>query len=200
MNNNIKYIIEDYIAFNPNVLQDEGNPRRILSKDIVNNSFYSYYPETKEELTLIIKQLFDQGIKNLNCIDVSKITDFSELFAGIGNKNDIILGKDLKDVDISLWDVSNGICFSGMFEYSRGFNCDISEWDVRNGTDFSCMFINCKQFNQDLSNWNVSGAWLPISPNRINEKHFAYIFAGCDELQYYDKIKQAWEEKYNVLL
>lgn len=191
MNNNIKYIIENYIAFNPNELQD-NKPKSILHNDIIDNNIYSYWPENKEELCLIIKELFDQGIKDLNCIDVSKITDFSELFAGIGNQNDIILGNKLSGVDISQWNVSNGRCFSGMFEYSRGFNSDISEWDVSNGTDFSCMFIRCQEFNQDLSNWNVG--------NGRNKDSFDYMFYGCDKLQYYDKIKQAWEEKYNVLL
>ena len=59
---------------------------------------YKYFPQTKDELKEIIKQrIKDEGNEvDLNDIDVSNITDMSNLF------------EDLDfDGDISNWDVSN---------------------------------------------------------------------------------------------
>ena len=73
-----------------------------------------------------------------------------------------------------------------MFADNTNFNCDISDWNVSSGINFNIMFKGCKQFNQDLSGWNVS-----------NGQSFDYMFAGCTNLEYYDKIKNAWEANYD---
>jgi len=41
---------------------------------------YNYSPKTKDELTQIIKDHYDNKVYDLNDIDVSQITDFSEIF------------------------------------------------------------------------------------------------------------------------
>ena len=96
---------------------------------------YKYFPETKKELKDIIKQRIKQeGNKvDLNDIDVSKITDMSNLLEGISSFNG----------NISNWDVSNVTNMNNMFSWCVAFNQDISNWDVSNVTDMNSMFTNC---------------------------------------------------------
>ena len=67
---------------------------------------YKYFPQTKDELRSLIEQrIKDEGNEvDLNDIDVSKITDMSELF----------LWSDFNG-DISNWDVSKVTDMRGMF-------------------------------------------------------------------------------------
>lgn len=138
--------------------------------------------QLKELIALTIKE---KGIFcDLNFIDVSHVTDMSNLFLddlapewqeenGVGE-----LSISMFNGDISKWDVSNATNMSGMFKNARFhkdignwnvsnvtnmssmfsgalFDGDISSWDVSNVTDMSNMFANSK-FNGDISNWNVS--------------------------------------------
>ena len=111
------------------------------------NNNYKYFPKTKKELKdIIIKRIKAEGNEvDLNDIDVSKITDMSELF----RETDF-------NGDISSWDVSNVNDMSGMFWVCKSFNQDISNWDVSKVTDMRCMFYRCEAFNQDISSWDVS--------------------------------------------
>ena len=108
---------------------------------------YNYFPKDKNELKEIIDKLIKERGYNadLNDIDVSKITDMSELFM---NSN--------FDGDISNWDVSNVENMNHMF-YNK-FACkniDLSNWDVSNVKDMSCMF-SWSNFNSDISKWDIS--------------------------------------------
>ena len=113
---------------------------------IKKSSNYKYFPQTKEELKDIIKKrIKEEGNEvDLNDIDVSKITDMSNLFNRINFNG-----------DISKWDVSNVKNMYGMFSNCYYFNQNISDWDVSSVTEMQYMFYNCKKFNQDLSKWNV---------------------------------------------
>ena len=123
---------------------------------------YEYHPKTYDELKDIIIDLLKQGETDLNCIDVSNVTDMSGLFSWINNY--IIV----KDIDISEWDVSNVTNMHSMFYGCTGFNSDLSNWNVSNVTDMGFMFYNCKEFNSDISKWDV-----------FNVITMAVMFFGC---------------------
>jgi len=112
-----------------------------INKDIV----YHYYPKTRTELQSLLKKLLKERGNNadLNDIDVSNITNMSNLF-----KNSEFNG------DISKWDVSNVKDMNSMF-YNSEFNGDISKWDVSSVINIDYMFAYSK-FNKDISQWNIT--------------------------------------------
>lgn len=111
---------------------------------------------THQLKTLISQEIDSCGYYcDLNHIDVSSITDLSQLFW------------DSKfNGDISNWNVAKAENMASMF-YNSAFNGDISKWDVSNVTSMQRMFGNSK-FNGNLSSW---------TPYRL--KFFAYMFDNC---------------------
>ena len=82
----------------------------------------------KEIVNSEIERLGDNA--DLNHIDVSQVTDMSQLFLGSSFNG-----------DISKWDVSSVENMCGMFAASK-FEGDISNWDVSNVTKMYGMFDN----------------------------------------------------------
>lgn len=134
-------------------------------------------PKTKKELISIIKREVNKqpGDRiDLNHIDVSEISDMSELFyeRAFQSVEEIVIDKwDVSNVermeymfygclkfnaDLSSWNVSNVKNMSNMFYECKKFISDISAWDVSKVTDFTNMFSGCKSFKSDLSAWKVS--------------------------------------------
>jgi hypothetical protein len=116
---------------------------------------YAKFPESKSELIDMIRyELRNNGLQtSLNHIDVSKITDMSNLFSN-GYYG---YGLERFNGDISEWDVSSVKNMNEMFYESSftGKNGDISEWKVSNVTDMNRMFYNSK-FKGDLSKWEIN--------------------------------------------
>ena len=124
-------------------LKDIITERLVLSK---NKPSYTLFPKTKEELIKMINSEIEKNGNecSLNHIDVSKITDMSEVFY-----------YSKFNGDISKWNVSNVTDMAYMFN-GASFDGDISNWDVSNVKDMSYMFEDSK-FNGDISKWDVSG-------------------------------------------
>ena len=118
-----------------------------------------YFPKTKKELREIIeKRIEEEGDEvDLNDIDVSEITDMSNLFSRLNFNG-----------DISEWDVSKVTDMKYMFKWCKYFNQDISTWHVSKVTDMESMFAECKNFNQDISSWDVS-----------NVEYYDDVFKHC---------------------
>ena len=135
---------------------------------------YEYHPTTKGELQDIIINLLQKGQTNLNCIDVSKITDMGGVFYTVNNKVKV------KEIDISEWDVSNVEDMRAMFYECTEFTANMSNWNVSNVERMGSMFYKCEKFNSDLSKWDVS-----------NNVYIDWMFTGCVTLEKNNKIP-AW--------
>ena len=108
---------------------------------------YTCCPKTREELRKILeKRLKENENADLNDINVSEITDMSDLFKNL----------DPHAINISKWDMSNVTNTSFMFFFCKNFNCDLSEWDVSKVTNMQAMFTGCQKLDTDLNKWDVS--------------------------------------------
>ena len=110
---------------------------------------YKYHPKTPVELRNILeKEIFEvQGSydepnweANLNCIDVSSITNFNYMFNSLPFKG-----------NVSDWIMDNAETLESMFE-SSDFRGDLSGWKLKKAKNVSWMFRN-SNFNGDAGDW-----------------------------------------------
>ena len=114
MKKHIRLLIE-------NIFDDEFNKIYNdidLDSEIASHVLYNYFPTSKKQLRQIIINLLNERGKDadMNDIDVSNITDMSNLFDGL----------DPHNIDISKWDVSFVTNMMSMFFNCDNFNCDLS--------------------------------------------------------------------------
>ena len=127
----------------------------------------------------VLREIVDFYAENypedsLNWLDVSEITDMSELFSAFEETDIDSFHK--YNGDISKWDVSKVTNMEAMFWQSK-FNRDISGWDVSKVTNMHSMFYN-SEFNQDISGWDVS-----------NVRMYTDIFRWCPIKEKYKPLK-----------
>ncbi len=104
-------------------------------------------PSSKSQLLQLISERLSKDMAaDLNDIDISKVTDMSNLFVQFPTFSG----------NVSKWDVSHVTNMSGMFEGVTGFRGGVSNWDVSKVTNMSNMFKGATSFNSDISGWNVS--------------------------------------------
>lgn len=150
----------------------KASPKNEMKPEVLSNPIVTpkcaetktsgFQPKNKTELQKLIKETIEKNGPNcdLNFIDVSQITDMSNLF-----KSSFLDNVDISNFNgnISNWNVSNVTNMHGMFSSCK-FNGDISKWDVSRVTDMSEMFKGASDpffpdknpFNGDISKWNVS--------------------------------------------
>lgn len=171
--------------------------KNVLRSSLSQNT---YCPKSKNELVDIIRELFDNGIYDLNCINTEYIDDMAHLFENI----DYIDAME-EYIDVSEWNVSNVEITSELFANMTNFNCDLSKWDISNIEYANYMFYNCINFNSDLSNWRFDnlkdGACMLYNCRLFNSnvskwnmsccQNAAGMFLGChnftgDGLDFWD--------------
>ncbi len=155
-------------------------------------------PKNRVDLIKIINNtIVKQGTEcDLNFIDVSEITDMSNVFYYSDFNGDIsewdvsnvtnmsyMFSKSDFTGDISTWDVSNVKDMRRMFD-SSNFNGDISEWDVSNVTNMEYMFC-CSKFHGDVSQWNMKD---DVNTNKT--------FFGCPMEQHYGETPEIKNGKF----
>lgn len=113
-----------------------------ISNTMLNESIIA---TSREHLSALIREEIKQNgfLCSLNHINVSNITDMTELFIHSGFNG-----------DISQWDVSNVTIMDKMFCYSK-FNGNISNWNVSKVKNMHWLF-SCSSFNNNISTWEVS--------------------------------------------
>ena len=167
-------------------LEEFVNEKLKISNNTPN---YTHFPETREELIEIIREMIKEKGPDcdLNCIDVSRIDNFGAVFASYGTKlfngniskwdmsnakslNSMFNGSMFSGVDggIADWDVSNVEMMDYMFNGSK-FNSDISGWNVEKVRSMVCAFQDCP-FDQDITKWN---------PKSIEHRGFTNTFEYC---------------------
>lgn len=94
------------------------------------NTNVGVFKVNREQLINLINKLKIYNI-SLNWLDVSNITNMTNMFAHLNFNG-----------DISKWDVRKVSDMSYMF-YNSNFNNDISKWDINKDTNTTNMFNGC---------------------------------------------------------
>ena len=142
-----------------------------INKDSNNKSEYHYHPEKLSELIkLLIKLVNKRGSDaDLNDVDVSRITDMSDLFHRVNHLSKY----KIQFIDISKWDVSNVEDFESMFERCSNFTSDLLRWDFSSAKNVKFMFLNCSKFNSEVGKWKFN----PELTNMLR------MFDGCESFE-----------------
>ena len=111
----------------------------------INNRLNDITPYTNTQLKAAVREAIANGTP-VNDINVTGVTDFSNLFKNLDTFNE----------PLDKWDTSSATNMRGMFYNCQKFNQPISNFDTSNVTDMYAMFYKCYEFNQSLSNFDTS--------------------------------------------
>lgn len=167
MNKHIQQIVNQFMD---DVLDDIDPMEDIQAQTILD---FTARPRNRKQLEKIVSIRINHGETYLNDIDVSLITDFSYLFYAVSC-----------NLDVSEWDVSNGIYFDGMFQDCTRFNCDLSKWKLDNAKQCYNMFKNCKSLTSapQLTNINLSKPHSTPELSGIKLGCYESMFENCESL------------------
>jgi surface protein len=132
--------------------------------------------------------MFENYSKNLSNLDVSKVSNMSNLFNNFDFQEAI---NKKYNINITDWNVSNVIDTSYMFKDCKTFNQDLNKWNVSNVTDMSYMFNNCTSFNNN----NKKLTW------KVNRStNLTQIFSGCSMIEQKNKKNEIDTSKISISL
>ena len=120
----------------------------IIQEHNNDGSEIKYAPNTREDLIFLISCRIP-----FNQIDVSNVTDMSDVFCNFDNTQ---IQMDISG--LSDWNVSNVTNMANMFENANIPYLDISTWNVSKVKNMSRMFymFRTNLLKLDISNWNTS--------------------------------------------
>ena len=127
----------------------------------------------------------------INCWDVSNVTDMIVMFSGASSFNQ----------NIGDWDVSNVTSMASMFvatsAFNNGGNASIGNWDTSKVKLMGAMF-GLSAFNQDIGNWDVSKVTnmnaMFASNTAFNQDLSRWVVTQVTNRNNYDDGATAWEE------
>lgn len=171
-----------------------------ITKDFKLKGKYKYHPKSHNELMNLLKTLLDErgSDADLNDIDTSNVKDMSSLFPTIH--------KDIHNIDISEWNVTNVTNMNHMFYNTDITTLDLSKWNVENVKSMRGMFFKCKYLRNtgNLNDWKIDkvkdmGFMFndcknlrnigDISNWDIDDKNMEYAFSGTEKLKTIGDIK-----------
>jgi surface protein len=132
------------------------------------NTVGCLYIETTDELRAAVDDYLADNSKDtlvartygwpIRVWDVSRIQDFSHLFAAYGSPDSDRSNPAAASFseDISSWDVSNATEMHEMFHNADSFNQPLADWNVASVKDMGGMLYGASSFNQPLADWDVS--------------------------------------------
>ena len=180
MKKHIKSLIEEYNSF-LDILDSTEDDQSF--QDIIYNNMY--HPVNRRELMDIVDSMVNNGYTDFNNIDVSRITDFDDIFSKdtsywlndtghyeTRKRNPGSL-QALPKIDVSSWNTSSGKTFRNMFKGYKGEIIGVEHFDVSSAEVLCGMFEDCINFNTDISHWDISNCHITASmfANCINFNH-----------------------------
>ena len=129
---------------NGNTLQAlKDDERQYYADNAADGYKYRYVVQDRKELEHILSM---NSIGDYNWLDVSKISDMSNLFENNRRFNG----------DISQWNTLNVTNMHGMFKDCKKFTGDLSHWNTGNVQDMAYMFDGASKFNSPIMYWNTA--------------------------------------------
>ena len=148
-----------------NVKISENGNGKLIAKD-------QNWSKVFSNVALRNNKTVDRGTKlgsaNLNNLDISHVTNLSNMFCDAVN---------LQRLDVSKWDTSNVTNMTDMFSDTSNLqSLDISNWDTHNVTEMIGIFHDMRNLqNLDISNWDTH-----------NVTNMSYMFDGASSLRSLD--------------